>query len=156
MVSSSEVSLAELNRVCGAAAVARGRIYYEAGRVRSYETAGQTTVAQVAGSGSRTYTTWVYNGPRGEFTGGDCSCPVAKNCKHVVATALAASGAVREFAMPIRKVAPEWQKQLDQLLVRAKMAMPREPYQYGHQVEPTQLGLQFRVDGLVKSAARRR
>ena len=144
-------------------------MYYEAGRVTSFtwEPGDDVIHGSVVGSKHQRYQTWVYLGGRNEFTGGDCTCPMGSNCKHVVATALAAAGAPREFAIATQPKTPAWQKTLDGMLARAEgtaairrgnfgvpdVAAP--PADFEQLTAKTQLGLQFRVDGLVKDATRR-
>jgi len=165
-----DISLASLNALCGAGTVSRGRIYYEAGRVLSFDwqPGDEVILGSVAGSKHQRYSTWVYLGSRNEFTGGDCTCPLGSNCKHVVATALAAAGAPREFAINSKPKAPAWQQTLDGLLGRAESSsISRLTVGIVNDTDTisgglldafsakTQLGLQFRVDGLVKDEARR-
>ena len=164
------ISLTRLNALCGAGTVSRGRVYYEAGRVLSFEWDPTDDVihGSVIGSKRQRYQTWVYLDPRHEFTGGDCTCPMGTNCKHVVATSLAAAGTPREFAITTAPKVPNWQKTLDGLLAKADsgrnlrlaLGQPLDASSGGvtelNQLNvKTQLGLQFRVDGLVKDAARR-
>ena len=163
------LSLTRLNSLCGSATVSRGRVYYEAGRVVSFtwEPGSDVIHGSVVGSKHQRYNTWVYLGKRNDFTGGDCTCPVASNCKHVVATVLAAAGAPREFSIATPPKIPAWRQTLDGMLARAEgsaavrrgslsapdVATP--PTDFDQLTAKTQLGLQFRVDGLVKDAARR-
>ncbi len=67
----------------------RGLAYAQEGRVRMVSAEQWPVVAKVRGSGSSVYiVTLYYEGAR--YFEADCTCPVATDCKHAVATALVA------------------------------------------------------------------
>ncbi|MGI9003763.1 MAG: SNF2-related protein [Pseudonocardia sp.] len=99
--------------------------------------AANTLQAMVRGSAGQLYTTEVYFTSRNdsdlEFEGGECSCPVGGDCKHVVAVALTATGATSPG--PVKKVtsrpaAPSaWEQSLGSLLEPARRGS--EPHSDG-------------------------
>lgn len=113
------VTDAELERVCGASALARGREYARAGMVRSVTSAdrGRMILGEVEGTRPTPYSTLVTHagdGPRGPQWVSRCSCPVATRCKHAVALVLqarsdshATGGAGRSWAEVLDEVLPE-------------------------------------------------
>jgi superfamily II DNA or RNA helicase len=140
------VNLTNLTLLCGAAAVTRGRIYYEAGRVGKITRDPEASIVKaiVKGSGKHSYETYLYLNEAGELEDGDCRCPVGINCKHVAALALAAAGAERTFAIKSQIQQNTWQQQLKKVLKEADKNTAHHPN------NPVELGLQFRVDGLTK------
>ncbi|MFT3887552.1 MAG: DEAD/DEAH box helicase [Arachnia sp.] len=78
---------AELNRVFGAATVARGRQYATLGRVSSVKTVGELATASVRGSNYRTYHCTISPSATSGLLA-NCSCPMQRNCKHCVALLL--------------------------------------------------------------------
>ncbi|MDR2703086.1 MAG: DEAD/DEAH box helicase [Cellulomonadaceae bacterium] len=152
----ANISLSRLNQICGSAAVTRGRVYYEASRVIQidHDKDSQIITGVVKGRQTPSYKVVIFLSNT-EFTGGECTCPVGGNCKHVVAVALAAAGTAKEFA--IKGQVAGWQRSLDTLMRKAQISSgsspdlpPDDPY------EVIPLGLQFRVDGLIKDATRRK
>ncbi|MFN8082506.1 MAG: DEAD/DEAH box helicase [Kineosporiaceae bacterium] len=80
----------DLRELVGDASLRRGREYVRQRRVGSLRPSGSRgVVATVRGSG-RSYSTHVELSQRGEFLGGDCSCPIGGDCKHVVAVTITA------------------------------------------------------------------
>src|SRR5215472_11423369 len=79
---------------------------------------------QVRGSTGGFYTTIAYLSPgsrtRLRFSRGVCSCPVAADCKHVVALVLTAAAPARPAPEPVR--APGWQARMDSLVTSAQGA----------------------------------
>jgi len=148
------LDLKRLNKACGSATVSKGRVYYEANRVVNFTTARdeQAVTGMVKGSRGAVYRVAIFLSG-GEFAGGDCTCPVGSNCKHVVAVALAAAGAAKEFALKAKPA--EWQASLERLMRKAQDASDAllPPPNYANTATP--LGLQFRVDGLIKDASKR-
>jgi superfamily II DNA or RNA helicase len=88
-----EVTDAELQRVCGSAAVSRGREYALAGRVLTVTSAdrGRMILGEVSGTRGSPYSTLVTHAgdsPHGPQWVSRCSCPVGTRCKHAVALIL--------------------------------------------------------------------
>ncbi len=80
----------DLRDLVGDACLRRGRDYVRQRRVGSLRPNGSRGVmATVRGSG-RSYSTQVELSEGGEFLGGDCSCPIGGDCKHVVAVTITA------------------------------------------------------------------
>ena len=149
-------SPSDVARLVDAPTYARGTAYWQQGRVTrlGWDPDDLVLSARVRGTGARTYTTRAYltAGPHGPMPeAGACSCPVGVDCKHVVAVFLAALGTPGTRPTPPTKAAaaPAWQRSLDQVMAAAA-STPVAP------AETTPLGLQVRVDGLVRDAARRR
>ncbi|MHA1569781.1 MAG: DEAD/DEAH box helicase, partial [Alphaproteobacteria bacterium] len=74
--------------------IARGRDYYRQNRVRNLHSRdhGRLLLGQVAGSRRQPYQVEIHSGELNGtvFIEGECSCPVAFNCKHVAAVLFAA------------------------------------------------------------------
>jgi len=133
----------DLRDLVGAASLRRGREYSRqrrVGQLRVSSTRG--LVATVRGSG-RSYSTGVDLSEDGEFLGGDCTCPLGGDCKHVVAVALTArqtlglAGQVGA-ARPLRAVpppVPDWER-----LLAGMITVPAET------TEHTPLGLLIEVN----------
>ena len=87
-----EISLRSLERAVGTAAVARGLSYARERAVRDmhWDPAEGVLHGRVRGQGTNVYATTAHLSAeaRPEFEWGDCSCPVAFNCKHVAALIL--------------------------------------------------------------------
>ncbi|WP_051657431.1 MULTISPECIES: DEAD/DEAH box helicase [Acidiphilium] len=85
----------KLPSIFGHETVVRGRAYAKRGQVGSValEKSGTVLTAEVIGTEPLPYRVRVSarRGVRGFLFAGDCSCPVADNCKHVVATLLHAA-----------------------------------------------------------------
>jgi len=80
-------TLKDIERMATAAAVQRGRAYFQQGRVHIMESSGEGIIAEVRGSGRNLYFTRLFTHEDNLYA--DCSCPVAEDCKHGVATAFA-------------------------------------------------------------------
>jgi superfamily II DNA or RNA helicase len=87
----------------------RGRVYARAGAVRTVHAGGEGNVllAQVDGNRRQPYQTLV-TGPsaRQSGIGGRCSCPMAVDCKHVVAVLLTARDRSAAIAAPFGPAPP--------------------------------------------------
>lgn len=139
---------------------ARGLDYARQGRVGElqWEPGDQMLFASVRGSGRSIYRVFVAvpRDARGkQWIDSGCTCPVGVSCKHAVAVLCQAAGAGDANAGGLRgnppagaaaPGAPLWQRELDDVLAAAAPATVH--------AEPVALALQFRVDGLVKGAAR--
>src|SRR5215831_9118545 len=92
-----------------------------------WEPARSALHGQVRGSTGGFYTTIAYlspgSGTRLRFSRGVCSCPVAADCKHVVALVLTAAAPANPPPQPVR--APGWQAKMDSLLESARGAPDR-------------------------------
>jgi len=146
---------------------ARGKKYHRLGRVKRLEWRPdqKRLVGAVRGSRSEPYATsvWLAEDATGsEVTASSCSCPIGGHCKHVVASLLAYHE--RAVAVPLPDLPelptraprpgpsrpkpqplPDWKSALGTLTRGAnspQSSTPPAPSGY------TQLGLQFRVDGL--------
>jgi len=118
-----DVDLTLLEDAVGAASYTRGAEYARQNaviRVR-WDPAGSALEGTVRGG--RLYATTAYfasaNGLTMRFAHGECSCPVAFNCKHVAALVLAALGAQRPAQDPrvVSRPEPEaWEQSLGSLL----------------------------------------
>jgi superfamily II DNA or RNA helicase len=108
---------AELNRVFGAATVARGRQYATLGRVSAVKTVGELATATVRGSNYRSYHCTISPSSSSGLLA-NCSCPVQRGCKHCVALLLTlmAPGAAAQ--------AQGWQSVLAPFLPRADDGAP--------------------------------
>lgn len=87
------MSRADVARVLGPVFTDRGLRYAADGRVldAAWNPADTTLFGTVSGSGGRLYhatAVWVVRGGLQMFVGGDCSCPMQRDCKHVAAVAL--------------------------------------------------------------------
>ncbi|MEE8601327.1 DEAD/DEAH box helicase [Euzebya tangerina] len=96
-------SIGGVSDVLGPTFTDRGRRYARDGMVRSasWDPDATTLVGQVHGSGSRIYTTtaeWARRRGSWVLLGGDCSCPMVGDCKHVAALVLAADRGLVELA----------------------------------------------------------
>ena len=89
-----------------------------------WEPARSALHGQVRGSTGGFYTTIAYLSPgsrtRLRFSRGVCSCPVAADCKHVVALVLTAAAPETPAPEPVR--APGWQARMDSLVTSAQGA----------------------------------
>lgn len=89
----------------------RGKDYYERGKVLSFEcVAADQIVGTVAGTCARPYsvTASFELGPSNEFVwlSSECTCPMARNCKHVAALLLAAQSSLVPIAIAEAKGVP--------------------------------------------------
>ena len=107
---------ADLNRIFGAATVARGRQYATLGRVSAIKTVGELATATVRGSSYRSYHCTVNGGSAAMRA--TCSCPMQRDCKHCVALLLTL---MRPGAEP-RAIG--WQTALAQFLPKADDGAP--------------------------------
>ena len=90
-----DVALSEVEHAVGKRSFARGRTYARGDRVLSiaWEPTEQTLTGTVVGQGGLyDVSAFVYIDARGApaFDGGECSCPVGSDCKHVAAIVIAA------------------------------------------------------------------
>jgi superfamily II DNA or RNA helicase len=125
-----DLDLAVLKYVVGGTTYERGAAYARQGAVGEvwWEEPTQLLGGFVRGSGGRSYATQVSFAAAGdgrlEFQSGQCSCPMAFNCKHTVALVLATlvlarqstkarltSPAAEEVSSP-----PAWQRSIESLL----------------------------------------
>ncbi|RIK17447.1 MAG: helicase SNF2 [Acidobacteria bacterium] len=142
-----EVSLDELVAELGTPTVVRGEAYAEQGRVRTLVAAlgGQQLLATVAGSNRHLYQTIVRReGTEGATWSGQCSCPVGLDCKHTVATVLAARARLEQTGAVLR---PSWESALAPL-VRGNGAAPTPP-RHRLALEVSARRGSFREEGLV-------
>ena len=92
----SEVDLSEVARAVGSSSFARGRAYAGGNRVlrTEWDPAEEALTGSVLGHGGL-YNTVAYFEPGDDgtlaFVEGECSCPVAYDCKHVAAIVVAAA-----------------------------------------------------------------
>jgi SWIM zinc finger len=127
------VDRASVALAVGAQTYARGVEYAQQRAVMHMEWDGAAGVleAVVRGSSGTYYETAVYFQPQAgaelAFGFGECTCPVGVNCKHVVAVAVAATGATSTAAMTSRgQGASTWEQTLSSLLAPAQPA-PHQP-----------------------------
>lgn len=111
----------DLIEVCGGGSVARGALYAKRKAVRTLVCDDDELEAVVSGSGGRVYETVVSGGVHdGEVEiGGECSCPMDVDCKHVVAVVLTARRLARAAApgpSTALSVVREWEARLAPLL----------------------------------------
>ncbi|HEX3706474.1 MAG TPA: DEAD/DEAH box helicase, partial [Mycobacteriales bacterium] len=109
----------------------RGLAYARQGAVREVQTSGEGRIllAEVSGNRRTPYEILVTNPARNATTiAGRCSCPMARDCKHVVATLLATRGLSRDPAW--RRDAPPverpqaWANLLDSVVAPTRSATP--------------------------------
>jgi superfamily II DNA or RNA helicase len=118
------LDLAEVARTVDARTYARGAAYARQRAVLHMEwDAARNALHAVVRGGGVAYETAAYlsAGARPAFLGGECSCPVGVDCKHVVAVLVAASGAAVGGPTPSRAApapppVPEWERTLGSLL----------------------------------------
>ena len=115
----TEISLRSLERAVGTAAVARGLSYARERAVREmhWDPAEGVLHGRVRGQGTNVYATTAHLSAeaRPEFEWGDCSCPVAFNCKHVAALIL--TTLFTQPTPPERQAQPvSWEQSLQALL----------------------------------------
>jgi superfamily II DNA or RNA helicase len=118
-----------LAHAAGGASYARGLAYYRQGAVSRvwWDGSRSALAGSVRGSGGQLYSTTAFfllaEDLPPQFEDGRCSCPMAVNCKHVVALVLAGSDAgLASTAAPVpapRAPGPEalsWEQSLESLL----------------------------------------
>ncbi|MCL9759965.1 SNF2-related protein [Frankia sp. AiPa1] len=100
--------------VVGEATFRRGEQYARRGAVAevSWQPSGNTLIGRVAGSNGKRYSTTAYfvEGDQAhpwQFRGGNCSCPMALDCKHTAALVLAAAQAASLTAVA-KPAAERW------------------------------------------------
>lgn len=111
-----ELTREDLVRDLGVITVTRAEAYAEQGRVRTLVAAlgGQQLLATVSGTRQKLYQTIVRRlGHDGTEWAGQCSCPVGLDCKHAVATLLAAQHRLGEAGTSAR---PAWESALSPLV----------------------------------------
>jgi len=124
-----EIELPEVEAAVGSRAFERGRGYARGERVLTVEWDSEATALTgvVVGNGA-VYTTVAHFGANGSgvpaFEGGECSCPVGYNCKHVAAIAIAATDALRDrLSIADAPQVPSWERPL-RALVEAPALQP--------------------------------
>jgi superfamily II DNA or RNA helicase len=112
-----------LEEAAGPTSYARGLAYARKRAVISmrWDETASAVRGRVQGSYGEAYTTTAYfasgYGPALAFAEGECSCPVAMDCKHVVALVLTAAGLVGAPRKAPAKPKPlTWEQSLDALL----------------------------------------
>jgi superfamily II DNA or RNA helicase len=138
-----------LEEAAGPTSYARGLTYARKHAVVSlrWDEAACAVRGRVQGSYGEVYTTTAYFasgfGQALGFAEGECSCPVALDCKHVVALVLTAAGRVRT-ATPQRR-APSWEQSLNALFtptsqgalpLAIELSLAGEPRAYARVVRP--------------------
>ena len=123
----TEISLRSLERAVGTAAVARGLSYARERAVREmhWDPAEGVLHGRVRGQGTNVYATTAHLSAeaRPEFEWGDCSCPVAFNCKHVAALIL--TTLFTQPTPPERQAQPvSWEQSLQALLEVPSATVP--------------------------------
>ncbi|MGY1741138.1 MULTISPECIES: DEAD/DEAH box helicase [unclassified Blastococcus] len=149
-----------VRRSVGDDAWRRGAVYADEGRVLDidYRVATRRMSAAVAGSGGLLYQTTASYDPIAGRWRGQCSCPVAADCKHVAAMLIAAQdGGVRVRADSYVPAAapppsPAWERALIDLVEDPVSARPVLPMAVQFQVEeragrPASVRLQPLVPG---------
>ena len=125
----------DLRDLVGAASLSRGREYCRQRRVGQLRINGRRgLIATVRGSG-RSYSTQVDLTEDGGFLGGDCTCPLGGDCKHVVAVALTARqtlGLAGQIgpARPLQAVpppTPDWERLLTGMIADPAKATGHTP-----------------------------
>ena len=114
---------------------ARGLAYARQGAVRDIQTSGEGDVllAQVTGNRPTPYQTLVTAPARqSNRIGGRCSCPVASDCKHIVATLIATRN-LRNQGAATRAWPQQWENLLDKVVTPTRS------------VAPTPVALQFEM-----------
>jgi superfamily II DNA or RNA helicase len=120
------VDISGLEDAAGPTSYARGKKYARERMVITmrWDESACAVRGRVHGSHGEAYATIAYfgsgNGPALEFAEGECSCPVAMDCKHVVALVLTAAGFGTTPSAPNRRPTPPkpptWTQSLDMLL----------------------------------------
>ncbi|HET9658414.1 MAG TPA: DEAD/DEAH box helicase [Kineosporiaceae bacterium] len=128
----------DLRALAGDRTFARGRSFASQNRVSALVADEASLSGTVRGNGG-VYRVCVDLDPDGEILGGDCSCPVGVDCKHVVAAVLSARALLGSAAgsvpgrggrlglvPPVPKV-PEWERVLGEVLSGTDTAMAFSP-----------------------------
>lgn len=126
----------------------RGMAYAREGRVLRclWDPDAEELLGTVRGNNGRTYQTTAELMPIDTDTyaldGGDCSCPMEEDCKHVAAVVLAAAGptVLRPARAPAPPAPPAWRRSLDALL-------PPGPTNDDHPRTPLAVELTLAVNG---------
>jgi superfamily II DNA or RNA helicase len=127
-----EFDVSSLRRAVGGGSYVRGTEYARLGAVlrSAWDADGGALHGTVRGHGGSVYTTAAYlsvsdNGLAG-FEMGECNCPVAFNCKHVVALILAnLTPESATSAGPAKPGPAAWERSLDALLGEGSGGSPR-------------------------------
>jgi superfamily II DNA or RNA helicase len=120
--------LVGLEEAAGPTSYARGLTYARKHAVISmhWDEAESAVRGRVMGSHGEVYSTTAYfasgYGPALGFAEGECTCPVAMDCKHVVALVITAAGRVPAPAPPRKPRPPSWEQSLDALLTSVQPA----------------------------------
>lgn len=122
------VELESVEATVGSASFARGREYARGNRVLSmlHDAEAGELIGKVIGRGGLYEVLAVFGDGPGPLAliEGECSCPVAVNCKHVAALVLAASAGGQLRAAPRR---PEWSRSLGELVDERAAALVGDP-----------------------------
>jgi superfamily II DNA or RNA helicase len=111
-----------LEEAAGPTSYARGLTYARKHAVISmhWDEAESAVRGRVMGSHGEVYDTTAYFasgfGTALGFAEGECSCPVAMDCKHVVALVITAAGRVPSARQPRKPRPPTWEQSLNALL----------------------------------------
>ena len=123
-----------LEEAAGPTSYARGLAYARKHAVITmrWDEAASAVRGRVQGSYGEAYTTTAYfasgYGPALAFAEGECSCPVALDCKHVVALVLTAAGLVgAPRAAPAKPKPLTWEQSLDALLAPGPVSAGSTP-----------------------------
>src|SRR6201996_9377040 len=121
-----DFDLSTLRRAIGGGSYVRGAEYAQQRAVLrvAWDPDGAALRGMVQGQGANVYHTSAYltlaEGQPARFDTGECSCPVAYNCKHVVALVMSAlaTGTIEPepAATPSVAAPPAWDQSLDSLL----------------------------------------
>ncbi len=119
-----ELELSSVEAAVGTRSFGRGKSYARGKRVFQIEwdAAAGTLSGAVVGNGALYRTSAFFSAREGalRFDDGECTCPVAYNCKHVAAIVIAASdgrGTVRSAHQPADEIQPDsWERPLRALL----------------------------------------
>ena len=118
-----EVDLSEVEDAVGSRSFQRGRAFARGGRVAVVEWGPEDTTltGTVAGNGglydAAAFFVGGHDAPL-EFEGGECTCPIGYDCKHVAALVIAATAARVAAPPPTREApaAPAWEGSLRALI----------------------------------------
>jgi superfamily II DNA or RNA helicase len=128
-----DFDLSTLRRAIGGGSYVRGTEYARQQAVLrvAWDPDGPALRGMVQGQGANVYHTSAYltlaAGQPARFNAGECSCPVAYNCKHVVAlvmSALATGTMEPSPAAPAAPVPAAWDQSLDSMLDAAGRVTP--------------------------------
>ena len=116
------VAVGDIRALVGSTSYVRGSAYARQGNVLGvrWDPHSRTLTGSVLGGGGRQYSVTAYlaemDGSWWSVAGGDCSCPVGVDCKHVAALVLVAMGAGHGKALNTAPKPPSWERALQPLL----------------------------------------